>query len=138
MLSKTHSKYIQTLHHKKNRDAENVFIAEGNKTVTELLQSKTMICRELFGTTQWLHHNEAFIRKYYQGPLQTTAQHELEKISALSTPSQVLAVFTKPAAKNFSAKNKITIALDDIQDPGNMGTIIRTADWFGIVNIFTI
>ncbi len=135
MLSKTHTKYIQTLQHKKTRDAENVFIAEGGKVTMELLCSQKIICRELFGTAAWLHENEALIRKYFSGPLQTVQQYELEKISTLSTANQVLAVFDKPAAKIFSPKNNISIMLDDIQDPGNMGTIIRTADWFGIANI---
>lgn len=135
MLSKTHSKYIQTLHHKKNRDANNVFIAEGNKTVMDLLQSKKTVCTEMFGTEQWLHDNEPLIRKYYSGSLQVVQDYELNKISSLTTANHVLAVFNKLPAVDFSSKNKITLLLDEIQDPGNMGTIIRTADWFGVPNI---
>jgi len=63
-------------------------------------------------------------------------EHEMEKISALATPSNVLGVFKKKSAyENPSLKNKITLVLDDIQDPGNLGTIIRNADWFGVENI---
>ncbi len=135
MLSKTHSKYIQSLQHKKLRDAENVFIAEGSKVVPELLQCRKFVCNEILGTQQWLHSNEAWLRKYYQGPLHEIKEHELEKISALSTPNQVLAVFSKAASAIITAKGKINLVLDNIQDPGNLGTIIRIADWFGISNI---
>jgi len=135
MLSKTHSKYIQSLHHKKFRDAENRFIAEGSKVVPELIQSGKFICTEIFGLTEWLQPNEALIRKHYRGLLHEVALHELEKISALSTPNQVLAVFEKNKAPHIDVQGKLNLVLDDIQDPGNMGTIIRIADWFGIENI---
>ncbi|MBL0358995.1 MAG: RNA methyltransferase [Chitinophagaceae bacterium] len=135
MLSKTHSKYIQSLHHKKSRDADNVFIAEGNKVVPELVQSKQFVCIEILGTKEWLQQHEVFLRKYYNGPLQEVESFELEKISALSTPNQVLAIFKKAAPVAIEVKGKISLVLDTIQDPGNLGTIIRIADWFGIQNI---
>jgi TrmH family RNA methyltransferase len=135
MLSKTHSKYIQSLHHKKFRDADNVFIAEGSKVVMELLRSGKFVCIEILGTQEWLHQNEALLRKYYQGPLEVIEQYELEKISALATPNQVLVLFKKVAIASIYAKGKINLLLDNIQDPGNLGTIIRIADWFGISNI---
>jgi RNA methyltransferase, TrmH family len=132
MLSKTFAKYIQSLYHKKNRDAENAFIAEGGKIVMELLQSKRMVCRAIAGTEAWLHANELEIRKYYKGPFHLVTDTELEKISALSTPNQVLALFEKPAALPVAARGRLILLLDDIRDPGNMGTIIRIADWYGI------
>ncbi len=135
MLSKTHSKYIQSLHHKKFRDADNVFIAEGNKVVPELVQSKRFVCMEILGTKEWLQQHEVSLRKYYDGPLTEIETFELEKISALSTPNQVLAIFKKAEAAPAIIDKKISIVLDTIQDPGNLGTIIRTADWFGIENI---
>jgi RNA methyltransferase, TrmH family len=135
MLSKTYTKYIQSLHHKKFRDAEDVFIAEGSKVVMELLQSGIFKCEQLMGVSDWLHSNETTIRKYYAGPMQVTALFELEKVSALSTPNQVLAVFKKLPQAAVIAVNNITLALDTIQDPGNLGTIIRTADWFGVPSI---
>jgi len=135
MLSKTHSKYIQSLHHKKFRDIESRFIAEGGKVVLELLQSQKYNCREIYGTQQWLNTNEALIRKYFTGPMETIQDHELEKIAALATPNQVLAIFQKAQAKVVSPAGKISLVLDNIQDPGNMGTIIRIADWFGIKDI---
>ena len=135
MLSKTHAKYIQSLHHKKFRDAENCFIAEGGKVVLELLSSKKFRCREIYGLQQWLNSNEAFIRKYFSGPLEVIQDYELEKISALTTASQVLAIFEKVENTPISVLNKISLVLDDIQDPGNLGTIVRIADWFGIKDI---
>ena len=135
MLSKSHAKYIQSLHHKKFRDIESCFIAEGGKVVLELLLSKKFNCREIFGMQEWLNSNEALIRKYYTGPLEVVQDYELEKISALTTPHQVLAVFEKAAGKLVLPAGKISLVLDNIQDPGNLGTIIRIADWFGIKDI---
>ncbi len=132
MLSKTHSKNIQSLHHKKIRDAEQVFIAEGSKVVMELLNSPSFLCQEVFGLQDWLHQNEIDIRRHYTGPLHVVEDFELKKISALATPNQVLAVFKMAGTASVNPQNKITLVLDTIQDPGNLGTIIRIADWFGI------
>jgi TrmH family RNA methyltransferase len=135
MLSKTKVKYIQSLHHKKFRDQEGAFIAEGNKVVLELLQSGQFICEQLLGEQEWLYDNEILIRKHFPGDLQVVENFELQKVSALSTASQVLAVFTKMKAKEVIVKGRVTLLLDTIQDPGNLGTIIRIADWFGIAAI---
>lgn len=135
MLSKTHSKYIQGLHHKKMRDDENVFIAEGNKTVPELLSGGHFECKELLATTAWLQQNSLFLQKNFHGTIHELLPHEMEKISALSSHGEVLAVFKKQPAVAFEAKGKISLLLDGIQDPGNLGTIIRIADWFGVKNI---
>jgi len=135
MLSKSHAKYIQSLHHKKFRDIENCFIAEGGKVILELLQSKKFTCTEILGTQEWLNSNEALIRKNFTGPLEVIQQHELEKIAALTTPNQVLAIFKKALSIPVAPEGKINLLLDNIQDPGNLGTIIRIADWFGINNI---
>lgn len=134
MLSKTYTKYIQSLHHKKFRDTEDVFIAEGSKVVMELLISATFSCEMILGLPEWMHQHEPAIRKYYTGPLQVIEQYELEKVSALTTANQVLAVFKK-GKKATVVKGKICLMLDTIQDPGNLGTIIRIADWFGIQSI---
>jgi RNA methyltransferase, TrmH family len=135
MLSKSHSKYIQSLHHKKLRDAAGEFIAEGSKVVPELLQSGKFTCSSMVATQNWLQQNEAFIRQYYAGPLHEAQEYELDKISALSTPGQVLAVFKKSPPPVINTRHCITMLLDDIQDPGNLGTIIRIADWFAVPNI---
>jgi TrmH family RNA methyltransferase len=135
MLSKSEVKYIQSLHHKKFRDQEGAFIAEGNKVVLELLQSGQFHCEQLIGGQEWLHENEMLIRKHFTGNLQDVKDFELQKISALSTASQTLAVFKKVPHKDIVVKGKITLLLDTIQDPGNLGTLIRIADWFGIAAI---
>lgn len=135
MVSKSNTKYIQSLHLKKFRDIEGCFIAEGSKVVLELLQSTKLVCRHVYGLEEWLHEQEQNIRRFYGGPIEPVLPHELEKISALQTPNQVLAVFAKAAVEPVQPAGKITLLLDNIQDPGNMGTIIRNADWFGIEHI---
>jgi len=135
MLSKSDTKFIQSLHLKKFRDAAHNFVAEGSKVVLDLLQCKHLACVHIFGLQHWLHVNEPLVRKYYLGPLQEVLPHELEKMSALHTPNQVLAVFEKLAPAPVIVAGNISLVLDDIQDPGNMGTIIRIADWFGVKNI---
>ncbi len=135
MLSKSQVKYIQSLHHKKFRDLEGAFIAEGNKLVLELLQSGRFVCEQLLGEQEWLHDNEILIRKHFAGDLQEVKDFELQKVSTLSTASQVLAVFKKIQPKEIVVKDRVTLLLDTIQDPGNLGTIIRIADWFGIAAI---
>ncbi|GAB2812544.1 TrmH family RNA methyltransferase [Ferruginibacter profundus] len=136
MLNKTHTKYIQTLHHKKFRDENGVFIAEGPKVVLELLDSREFVCRQLFAVEEWLLDAGKILQQYSGTEIFTVKDFELEKISLLTTPNNVLAVFKKKEPHEpTQLKGKITLALDTIQDPGNLGTIIRTADWFGIENI---
>ncbi|QEC68957.1 RNA methyltransferase [Panacibacter ginsenosidivorans] len=128
MISKNEIKYIQSLYHKKVRDEAELFIAEGIKLVDELLNSPFVI-RKIYATKEWAG-TAAFPATII------TEQHELDKISNLSTPNQVLAIVEqKKLTHQPIEKNKITLVLDGIQDPGNLGTIIRTADWFGITQI---
>jgi RNA methyltransferase, TrmH family len=135
MLSKTHSKYIQSLHLKKTRDEENVFIAEGSKTVPELLSAGNFECKELLATTEWLQQHSVFLQKHFHGMVHEVLSHEMEKVSALATSSSVLGVFKKQPPLIIDPKGKLTLVLDTIQDPGNLGTIIRIADWFGVAQI---
>ena len=129
MLSKLKVKYIQSLGQKKPRDAEGVFIAEGPKTVAELLAEKNTVVRELFATERWLkdHRNTGV-------QVSEVSEEELERISQLSTPNQVLAIVEKFPEEPIGTA-AITLALDAIQDPGNLGTIIRIADWFGVSQV---
>ena len=130
MLVKTKVKYIQTLGQKKSRDAEELFIAEGPKIVKELLESKMLQVVELYATKEWVEANKKIVVK--TSVIEITGL-ELERISQLSAPNQVLAIIKKPVADtDIITKGKVIIALDTIRDPGNMGTIIRLADWFGI------
>jgi RNA methyltransferase, TrmH family len=136
MFTKTHAKYIQSLHHKKLRDEYGVFFAEGPKLVTELVEGRFSPCTMLVATSGWLEAHASWLKTQAIDEVLELKDFELEKISALSQPNQVLAVFEKmPVNDNFNPKGNITLILDTLQDPGNMGTIIRIADWFGVPNI---
>lgn len=128
MLSKAKIKWIHSLDLKKNRTELHLFIAEGHKLVTELLP--LMPCRFLTATKEWLQkHPDIEAAEIIEA-----SEQELSKASNQQHPQDVLAVFEIPDRKpdlNY-LKNNLSLALDNIQDPGNLGTIIRTADWFGI------
>lgn len=130
MISKNQIKNITALSHKKVRDEQLLFIAEGAKLVTDLLP--TFKLKECYATTQWLHENKDKQLKN----IQEISPDELKKISNQKSPQGILAVFEKPTyLLSNDIQNELCLALDDIQDPGNLGTIIRIADWFGIRNI---
>lgn len=132
MLSKNKIKYIHSLELKKNRKKEGVFVAEGYKLVGDLLPH--FHCRLILATNTWLkeHHDIQAVEIIEITP------EELVKASLLKTPQEVLAIFEQPQYDYTTdvIKNSLCLALDDIQDPGNLGTIIRLADWFGIEHIF--
>ncbi|TAL43778.1 MAG: RNA methyltransferase, partial [Chitinophagaceae bacterium] len=133
MLSRSQLKYIQSLGHKKCRDEEGVFIAEGPKVVTELLRQKNVKIKEVVAVKEWREANDKLLEST---TVSEVSMSELERVSQLTTPNQVLAVAEKIKWKNeLLLKGSVSIVLDMIQDPGNLGTIIRTADWFGIKQI---
>ncbi len=137
MINKSTIKYIQSLQHKKFRDEHGAFVAEGPKLVLELLEYNNFECEHIYCTIVGFNLLFEKIKKKYADIIINVADFELEKISALSTSNNLLGVFKKKTALNsINISNKITLFLDDIQDPGNLGTIIRTADWFGIETIF--
>lgn len=136
MLSKTYTKYIQSLQHKKFRDEHNLFIAEGPKVVMDMLESEKFICKELFALQNWVNANERSLSTLTKAMVTTVVDFELEKISAFTTPHSVLAIFEKSKEdEGIEISGSLTLVLDTIQDPGNLGTIIRIADWFGVKNI---
>lgn len=137
MLTKKIAKYIQTLNHKKFRDEEDVFIAEGPKVVQEFISSGKVECQYLCAVKEWLDENKFLINSIPSERLIEVDPGRLQGISHLKTANQVLAVFKKKEEQPFPIlAQKISLLLDDIQDPGNLGTIIRIADWFGIEQIF--
>ena len=137
MINKSAVKYIQSLQHKKFRDEHGAFIAEGPKVVTELLQQNIFECEQLYCNANGLESLSDKIKKQYDKQTIKVEEFELDKISAMTTANNMLAVFRKKAVlQSVNISNKLTLFLDDIQDPGNLGTIIRTADWFGIETIF--
>lgn len=136
MLSKTHTKYIQSLWHKKFRDELGLFIAEGPKVVSDLLNSRKFLCKEIIALESWMHDEQKLLETLSGCKLETVADFELKKISTLTTAHSVLAVFEKrKQEQQIETAGKIVLALDTVQDPGNLGTIIRIADWFGIEEI---
>src|SRR6478735_255200 len=129
MLSRNEVKYIQSLRQKKNRDEERLFVAEGVKIVSELLQAGFGV-KKTYAIKDWIDQNTNVKNAILIN------DDELKKISNFETPNKVLAiVHQKKQYAIPDLKNKITLVLDGIQDPGNLGTIIRTADWFGVRNI---
>ena len=128
MISKSEVKYIQSLSDKKNRDAAGVFIAETPKLIGELLQSNIHI-KKIYATGDWQPQSDTNI------PIEVVDEIMLQRISQLETPNKVVAIVEKKQLSPLQLKNHFTLVLDGIQDPGNLGTIVRIADWFGITQI---
>lgn len=126
MVSKNQIKLINSLQQKKYRNEHQLFIAEGVKVIQELLQSN-IVLEHLFATS------EIFSSFDVKAKTEVSTQ-EMKKISALTTPSSCLALFKIPS-QNSIEKSGLIVALDDIRDPGNLGTIVRLCDWFGVTQI---
>ncbi len=130
MLSKNRIKLIKSLHFKKFRDESNLFLVEGEKMSLELIRLKPECIEQIYGTNEFIEENK-IIEKF-----EKITEKELSQISTLKTPNKVLIVCKKWDLKeNINSRNEFYLALDEIQDPGNLGTIIRLADWFGVKNI---
>lgn len=132
MISKSKIKLIASLSQKKFRDETSLFIAEGTKLVTDL--APAFQCFLLIATPQWLAENNDI----KADEIIETDIDELKKISNQKSPQGVLAVFRQPTYtyNPLELNHKLSLALDDVQDPGNLGTILRIADWFGITDVF--
>jgi RNA methyltransferase, TrmH family len=124
MLSKNEIKLIKSLKYKKQRYLNKMFVVEGKKSVYEFINSK-FVLHKLFS----IDISEFSINNVVQ-----LSQSELEKISFLSNPDDHLAIFKIPNEKPLN-KNNLLVGLESINDPGNLGTIIRTCEWFGVKNI---
>jgi len=119
-------KLIKSLHQKKYRNEHGLFFVEGLKVVKELLNSDLKLVQVLTTTK--------FVKDFSNIEIQEIGDEDLKKISALQNPSGVLAVFKIPKPKPIDLQDWV-VALDDIRDPGNLGTIIRLCDWFGIKSL---
>lgn len=124
---------------KKYRKAEGVFVAEGHKLVGDLLD--VFECKYLAATSDWLSANAAWVDRQRRSGVEVdeVTDEELKRASFQETPQQVLAVFkqlTYEVDVNEVARKQLCLVLDDVQNPGNLGTIVRLADWFGIEHIF--
>lgn len=134
MLSKNKIKFIQSLSRKKNRDEWGVFLVEGNKLVGEAIHSDFKI--ELIAcTSDYADQFQNLSNR--SGELIITDNETLAKASLLQNPQDALAIVSQPhfEFKDIDFQNELCLALDYIQDPGNLGTILRVADWYGINNI---
>lgn len=130
MISKAKLKYIHSLELKKNRKADGVFVAEGPKLVEDLIRVFTPVY--ICATAEW-------ISSHPNVQADEVTDEELKRASFQEHPQQVLAIFRQPNDCIDSVdviNDKLCLALDDVQNPGNLGTIIRLADWFGIEHIF--
>lgn len=131
MISKNKIKYIRSLELKKNRNKEGKFVTEGFKVVDDLLALQPADL--IVATGEWLRD------KHFGAETEVieVTDEELKKVSFLQHPQQVLAVFKQATSGDYSINSsELSLALDGVQDPGNLGTIIRIADWFGITHIY--
>lgn len=134
MLSKAQNKYIRSLSLQKYRKEHNVYVVEGDKICREWLASEALV-QMIVGTEEWIEANKSLIHKHSNASIHTVSEVELATISQLQTPNKVLLIVGHtPQYPELDIK-EWCIALDDLQDPGNLGTIIRIADWFGIRHV---
>lgn len=132
MLPKSVIKHVRSLHLKKFRDANRLFIVEGPKMVQELILSGIWQIEEVFALDEW-HAPSS-----YSGKMTFVSFGDLERISLLQSPNKVLAVVKMPDDSTVlnAPTSGLHLLVDHVQDPGNLGTIIRIADWFGIETVY--
>lgn len=125
-MTKAEIQFIRSLADKRTRDTEHLFVAEGIKLVDEIINSQLRI-RNIYTTRDDVAGRDVV----------RIEKREMERISQLNTASDILAVVEQPrySLKLNNLRSRLTLALDGVQNPGNMGTIVRLADWFGVENI---
>jgi TrmH family RNA methyltransferase len=135
MVSKNTIKLIKSLALKKNRIKQNLFLVEGDKNVSEVLSSNFCV-ENLLATSKFLDVNKALLKKAKF--VNEATPQEIELASLLKNPQNSIAICTLPETQVIpkNINSDFWIYLDDIQDPGNLGTIIRICDWFGINHLF--
>jgi len=126
MVSKNQIKLVKSLHQKKYRNKYNLFVAEGIKVVRELVHSDFKV--------NAMYSSDLEIDLGTTDIIESVSQDELKKMSALNAPNRILGVFEIPQAQKPNFDGWVVV-LDDIRDPGNLGTIIRLCDWFGIEHL---
>lgn len=135
MITANQRKHIQSLRQKKFRDLHGVFVAEGDKIVRDVLSGKLEVVMAC-GVPEWMEANR---HKLHPDtiPLVVTPK-ELGRISHMRSPNQALAIVKKPAPEppRTFRTDELVLVLDTIQDPGNLGTMLRAADWFGVRHVF--
>jgi len=135
-LSKNKKKYLLALQSKKQRQKYNKFVVEGDKIAREFLHQNLFLPELIFATSSWIETNKKSL-KVHLNKVITLSESELKQVSSLSTPNQVLVVAD---IHSWSLEEEVSkglaLYLDGIRDPGNMGTILRIADWFGISTVY--
>lgn len=140
MISKNRIKFIRGLELKKKRIQEGLFVAEGRKLVGELLEA--FECIYIAANEEWIQEHHGIINKLSNNDkleVDEVTESELSKITFLDTPQDVLAIFKMPQYEDDfenTVTNNLCLALDGVQNPGNMGTILRISDWFGIEDVY--
>lgn len=134
MISKNKIKLIKSLEYKKYRESHQVFLAEGNKIIKELVQSDILI-KTLIGTSDFLQEIKKLLKSEVE--IIEATNSEIKSISLLKNPQDAIALCHIPEnnIEEADPSDKLLICLDNVQDPGNLGTIIRIADWFGIEDV---
>ncbi len=135
ILTKNTIKEIRALEQRKGRKEQHAWLAEGNRMVGDLLVSDAFACRRLVATSDWWEAHPEFA--HIAAECYQVTPTEMQRVSLQQAPQDVLAVFDETRKNNAAdANDDLSILLDEVQDPGNLGTIIRTADWFGVRDIF--
>ncbi|MBS1781178.1 MAG: RNA methyltransferase [Bacteroidetes bacterium] len=134
MLTKAQNKYIRALSQQKNRNEHGTYVVEGEKLAEEWLASDCKI-QMVVALTDWVKMNTDLLAKHPEAEVIHAEPHHLESITGLQTANQVILVAYSNKTPKPIAAGAWCIALDTLQDPGNMGTIIRIADWFGINHV---
>ncbi len=134
MLTRAQNKHIRSLTLQKFRNENKEFIVEGEKMALEWLSFNKPI-RMIVGTKEWVDLHDKAIEQHPEAQLHVVKARELSALSGMQTPNGVLLVVPMPEPEVVPSSPEWYLALDDIQDPGNMGTIIRIADWFGIRHV---
>lgn len=133
MVTRSEIKYIQSLHAGKHRKAQRQFVAEGNHMALEALQSFAQNILKIYAVPHWIAANKDRIGALSAVEVSTT---DMERITLLSTPGPVLLLLQMPDYSTEKREDhQWSLCLDGVQDPGNVGTIIRIADWFGIPQV---
>jgi TrmH family RNA methyltransferase len=137
MLSKNKIFHLTSLQNKKFREQFCEFLLEGDKIVKESLVQKNFKLLEILAVERWVEQNAILLSKNKQVEVTIISEKELGRISSLKSPNQVMArlAFSEQVFNLPLASSGLTIYLDGVQDPGNAGTIIRTAEWFGVKQI---
>ncbi len=137
MISKAQVKFIRLLHQKKYRQLHLLFIAEGSKIAIDILESALKV-HKIYATTEWLAENKHILQRHKDIEAMDVSEEEMLKISSLDTPQEVLLLVHIPEkiSQNTSSSPKILLAADSIRDPGNLGTIVRICDWYGISQLY--